>query len=159
MTPQKLPYEQFLKTFELAPRVAVNLLIEGEVYETSRGGKEILLTKRQKPPFAGSWHLPGSFVLKGEALIDCVRRVAKEELGVKVESVKLAGAFDDISGDPRGHVVDLVYRYKVKKGLSFPRKDSPLHPIGDTAAIRFFKKLPANIGFNHRETLMALGYR
>ena len=113
--PQKLPYEQFLKTFELAPRVAVNLLIEGEVCETSRGKKEILLTRRKKPPFAGSWHLPGSFVLKGESLMDCVQRVANEELGLKVKNATLVGVFDDIDGDPRGHVVDLVYQ--IRPGL------------------------------------------
>ena len=96
MIPRKLPYQQFLKSFEFASRPAVNLLVEREVYETSRGRngkfrklpiKEVLLTKRQKPPFAGSWHLPGSFILKGESLMDCAKWVAKEELGVKVENI------------------------------------------------------------------------
>ncbi len=156
MTPKKLSYKLFLKSFQFAPRPAVNLLV-------TRSDAAILLTKRQKPPFAGSWHLPGSFVLKGETLLDCVNRVAKEELGVKVENIELAGTFDDIAGDPRGHVVDLVYRCQIKpdqkrpglfgKGPAFPES------VGDTAEVRFFKKLPAKIGFNHRETLIKLGYR
>lgn len=152
--PQKLPYELFLKSFESAPRPAVNLLV-------IRDDGAILLTKRKKPPFAGSWHLPGSFILKGESLADCVNRVAKEELGVKVKNITLAGAFDDIAGDPRGHVVDLVYRCKIRSGVSWRRQETPgeIRAIGDTAEIRFFKKLPPNIGFNHRETLVKLGYR
>jgi len=159
MKPKKLPYKKFLESFKFAPRLAVNLLIEREVSDTSQRRRlQVLLTRRKKPPFAGSWHLPGSFVLKGEALMDCVNRVAKEELGIKVEYIKLAGVFDDINGDPRGHVVDLVYRCEIKKGLSLRSKDSPLHAVSDTAAIRFFKKLPAKIGFNHRETLAKLGY-
>ena len=155
MKSKKLQYQKFLESFKYAPRLVVNLLI---VKFAKLNTRAVLLTKRKKPPFAGSWHLPGSFVLKGEALMDCVNRVAKEELGIKVEYIKLAGVFDDINGDPRGHVVDLVYRCEIKKGLSLRSKDSPLHAVSDTAAIRFFKKLPAKIGFNHRETLAKLGY-
>ncbi len=154
MTPRKLPYKKFLESFKYAPRPAVNLLVERE--------KEVLLAKRRKSPFAGSWHLPGSFVLKGEGLMDCVKRVAKEELGVPVKNVEPAGVFDDIEGDPRGHVVDLVYRCRVSKGLTLAyakvRPFEKLKAVGDTAEIRFFTKLPENIGFNHRETLRKLGY-
>ena len=174
MTPKKLPYKVFLKSFQYVPRPAVNLLVEREVCETSRRQngkfrklpiKEVLLTRRKKPPFAGSWHLPGSFVLKGESLMDCVKRVAKEELGIKVENVRLARVFDDIKGDPRGHVVDLVYRCYIKlnqkrpglagQGQAFPELPKS---VGDTAEIKFFKKLPENIGFNHKDTLKKLGY-
>lgn len=156
MKPRKLPYKKFLESFRYAPRPAVNLLVVRE-------DDAILLTKRKKPPFAGYWHLPGSFILKGESLMDCVNRVAKEELGVKVENITLAGAFDDLAGDPRGHAVDLVYRCHIKieqnlqkrpglleKGRAFPK------PIGDSAEIRFFQKLPTKIGFNHRDTLVKL---
>lgn len=161
--PRKLPYQLFLKSFEYSPRPAVNLLVV-------RIDGAILLTKRKKPPLAGSWHMPGSFLLKGEPLADCVHRVAKEELGVNVIDVELAGAFDDLTGDPRGHVVDVVYRCRIAQGRSFPalqglalrnRKARPfeaLNPVGDTAEMRLFKKLPENIGFNHRETLASLGY-
>lgn len=143
MTPRRLPFALFLKTFEFVPRAAVNLL-------AVRKDSAILLTKRKKPPFAGSWHLPGSFVLKQESLVDCIRRVAREEIGCDVTDIKLAGAFDDLVGDPRGHVVDLVYQCK--------SKGTPKPSVGDSAENRFFKKLPRNIGFNHRKTLALLGY-
>src|SRR3989338_1685543 len=134
MKPKKLPYKLFLKSFEFAPRPAVNLLIEQmEVSQTSSRSvkfaklntRAVLLTKRRQPPFAGYWHLPGSFVLNGEALLDCVNRVAKEELGIKAKGVELAGAFDDIDGDPRGHVVDLVYRCRIESGVSWRRQETP----------------------------------
>jgi ADP-ribose pyrophosphatase YjhB (NUDIX family) len=169
MKPKKLPYKKFLESFKYAPRPAVNLLIERENGKFRKLPiKEVLLTKRKKQPFAGNWHLPGSFVLKGEALMDCAKRVAKEELGTeietKVEKVKrlLVGVFDDIDGDPRGHVVDLVYQYTIKqdqKGQAFSEKAWPSKAVGDTAEIKCFKKLPRNIGFNHRETLNLLGYK
>lgn len=175
--PTKLPFDQFLKTFEFVPRMAVNLLVV-------RTDEAILLTRRKKPPFAGSWHLPGSFLLKGESLMECVHRVAKEEIGMDVTGIELAGAFDDLAGDPRGHVVDMVYRCRIEKGLALRSKARSFKAIGDTAEMRFFtplqpkgtyrgtskatpkervvtgfKKLPKNIGFNHSDTLRALGYR
>lgn len=162
MKPRKLPYNKFLESFKYAPRPAVNLLVVRE-------DGAILLTKRKKPPFAGSWHLPGSFVLKGEALMDCVKRVAKKELGIKIEiekeNIQLVGAFNDIDGDPRGHVVDLVYRCTLQptstlQGSALSNKAEPLmRTVGDTVEMKFFKKLPVKIGFNHRETLRKLGYR
>lgn len=155
MIPKKLPYKIFLKSFRYAPRPAVNLLV-------TREDGAVLLTRRKKPPFAGSWHLPGSFVLKGERLMDCVKRVAREELGARVARAELIEAFDDIDGDPRGHVVDLVYKCRDSKGLTLAyakvRPLQKLKAVGDTAEIKFFKKLPENIGFNHKETLRSLGY-
>lgn len=59
--PHKLPLKTFLKTFKLAPRAAVSLLIKN-----NQG--QILLTKRLKPPFANYWHLPGSFIIKNETI-------------------------------------------------------------------------------------------
>ncbi len=73
---------------------------------------------------------------------------------MKVGDAKLIGAFDDIIGDPRGHVVDLIYQ--IRPGLF--KKAGPLKAIGDTAEVKFFKKLPDNIGFNHKDTLKKLGY-
>ncbi|MBI5358048.1 NUDIX domain-containing protein [Candidatus Amesbacteria bacterium] len=74
---QKLPYDLFLKSFELAPRVAVDLWIKNE-----NGG--VLYTKRDVEPYKGFWHLPGSFLLKGETVVECVKRLAQEELGLEI---------------------------------------------------------------------------
>lgn len=139
---QKLPFKTFLKTFKFVPRVAVNLLVKNS-------SKQILLTKRAKPPFAGYWHIPGSFLLKGEKLADCIERVAREELGIKLEKekVKLLGVFEDLDKDERGHIIDVIYCYQLTEN------NLSLKPIGDTKAIEFFSKLPSNIGFNHKEYL------
>jgi colanic acid biosynthesis protein WcaH len=136
----KLPYDQFLKSFELAPRVAINLLIE-------KDGK-ILLAKRAIEPFKDHWHYPGSFLLKDEPLDDAVQRVARDELGIKVKDVELAGVFENLTGDPRGHVVDVIYRSG---------------PVGEPDAVdtnlevKYFERLPEKIGFGHRKILRRLG--
>ena len=76
----------------------------------------VLHTKRDMEPFKGLWHLPGSFLLLGETVDECVGRLASEELGLKVvgNSFKLRYLDEDLQ-EPRGHVVHLVYEVRVKK--------------------------------------------
>jgi len=144
--PKKLPYDIFLKTFDLVPRVALSLII-------SDSQNKVLLTKRDIPPFPGSWHIPGSFLLKNESINDCLMRVAKKELGfvLDVKKTKLLGVFEDLNKDPRGHVIDIMYGYKMEY--------IHIKSVGDSEEIRFFAKLPPNISFNHRETLIELGFK
>src|SRR3989344_636169 len=106
---QKLPYDLFLKSFELAPRVAIDLWIKNE-----EGG--VLYTKRDVEPYKGLWHLPGSFILKDEAVDECVRRLADEELNLKVNgsNFKLRSLDEDLH-EPRGHVIHLVYEVRIAK--------------------------------------------
>jgi len=148
--PERLSEQEFLETFKKIPRLAVNLLI------TDHDGR-VLLTKRNIPPFSGSWHFPGSFLLKNEPIADAQRRVARDEFGLELDEkadLSLLGVFDDLDGDPRGHVVDLAY------GLTI-EDSSQIKPTRETSEVKFFdkNKLPKNIGFNHRDTLHRLGYK
>mgnify|MGYP001570110734 CR=1 FL=1 len=144
---KRLPLKIFVETFKYVPRVALNLLVED-----TEG--RVLLAKRAIPPQIGSWHMPGSYLRKGEHLLDCLRRVARDELGLNLhEKLELVGVFEDIEWDPRGHIIDIVYKMKERGGKSF----SPT--TNQTKEVRLFDKLPSNIGFNHKDTLEKLGYR
>lgn len=109
MKPQKLPYDKFLESFKLAPRIALDLWVKNE-----EGG--VLYTKRDVEPYKGLWHLPGSFLLLGETVDECVKRFAEEELGLKVtgNSFKLRNVDEDLQ-EPRGHVIHLVYEVRAKR--------------------------------------------
>ncbi len=133
---KKLSKEKFLESFKLVPRVAIDLLVVKQ--------KRVLLTRRQKEPFAGCWHLPGGFILKGEKIENCIKRLAQAELGVKVESFKLARIWENLKGDPRGHVVDLIYDCELK---------GEPEAVGDTAEIKYFEKLPKEFGFGQEKAL------
>lgn len=145
--PEKLPYDIFMKTFEYVPRVALNLII-------TNSEKQVLLTMRAQPPFENAWHFPGSFLLKDESLHECLIRIAREELGFTIDPIKttLLGVFEDRSKDARGHVIDIMYGYTMSTPL-------PTIVVGDTKEMKFFTILPESIGFNHRETLMQLGFK
>lgn len=142
--PQKLPYDEFLKTFEKVPRVAISLFIENS-------SKEVLLAKRAISPGENTWHLPGSFILKGESIKDCIKRILENELGFQKEfTYKVANVFEDLDKDPRGHVIDMVYRVEATS-------DMQVLPTLETKEAMYFKFLPEHIGFNHLEVLHRLG--
>lgn len=137
-----LPPDVFLHTFTLVPRAAVSLLVLGE------GGA--LLTRRSEAmeTMPGAWHLPGAFVLLNEPLPDCVVRVARKELGAEVVSSRPFGFFEDLDGDPRGHVIDLIFEVEL---------DGDPHPTEETGEVRFFAQVPENVAFYHDRILRAAG--
>jgi 8-oxo-dGTP diphosphatase len=71
----------------------------------------VLLVQRAKPPFAGSWALPGGFVDQGEQALDAAPRELVEETGLRVETdrLELLGVYDTPGRDPRGWTVSVVY--------------------------------------------------
>jgi len=146
MEPKWLGQEDWEKSFELVPRVAVNLL---PVKKRLLGKRIVLLTKRAKLPMIGSWHMAGSFIRKGETIGACAQRVAQEELGTKIKKLWWGGIFDNLSGDPRGQVIDIVYWCELGGAPQVG---------GDTAEIEWFSRLPEGVGFGQEETLRQLGW-
>ena len=71
--------------------------------------KGIVLIKRDRPPFAGSYALPGGFVEIGETVEAAVIREAREETGLFIELLGLVGIYSNPARDPRGHVVSAAF--------------------------------------------------
>jgi len=80
-------------------------------------GNEIVLIKRGKEPFKGSYALPGGFLNYGERLEECVVREILEETGVKTKVVELVGIYSSPDRDPRGHFVTAVYHLEPVGGM------------------------------------------
>jgi len=72
----------------------------------------IVLIKRDDPPFAGSYALPGGFVEVGETVEAAVVREACEETGLVIELQGLVGIYSNPARDPRGHVVSAAFLAK-----------------------------------------------
>ncbi len=144
---QKLSYEDFLLSLRLSPRLSLELILEHPREGT-------LLILRDKPPFENNWHLPGGFLLRGESIADCFKRISKDELGrsVEVEKGEFLGLFENIDDDPRGHILHYVSRFKMKDSKQWfgPTKE------GKKA---FFKKLPKKVIPYQRDFLNKLGYK
>src|SRR5579884_17532 len=82
--PGWLPKEEFLAIYRRVPRLCVEVVI----LEPARG---VLLKVRDIPPNEGAWHIPGGTVLFGEPLVEAVKRVARDELGLEAEAGPLLG--------------------------------------------------------------------
>ena len=87
------------------------LTVDACIIAPRDSGPHVLLIKRKKDPFEGSWALPGGFVDEGERLIDAAARELKEETSVDPGKVPLeqVGAYGDPGRDPRGWTVSAVY--------------------------------------------------
>ncbi|MEM7191394.1 MAG: NUDIX hydrolase [Pseudomonadota bacterium] len=86
----------------------------------------VLLIRRGNPPFKGAYALPGGFVDIGETVEDGCRRELREETGLEVGDLFLAGVYSNPLRDPRGHTVSAAF---------FARLDKPATPVaGDDAA-------------------------
>ena len=79
-------------------------------------GREILLIRRGKDPFKGSFALPGGFLNYGETLEECVVREVLEETGIRTSIVELVGVYSAPDRDPRGHFVTAVYLLQPRSG-------------------------------------------
>lgn len=89
------------------PRPAVTADV---VVFTIRGGELcVLLIRRGKAPFKGSWALPGGFVDQNEPLDRAAVRELEEETKLTGMVVEQLGAFGEPGRDPRGHTVSVAY--------------------------------------------------
>jgi len=70
---------------------------------------QVLLIRRDAPPFEGRWVFPGGFVDVGELPRHAARRELEEETGIRDVSLGQLRTFGDPGRDPRGHVVSVVY--------------------------------------------------
>ncbi|MEM3382423.1 MAG: NUDIX hydrolase [Nitrososphaerales archaeon] len=80
----------------------------------------VLLVKREHDPGKGKWSLPGGLVNLGERLSDAIKREVEEEVGLKVDVIKIIDVFDSIEYDDKGrvrfHYVIIGFMVKVLGG-------------------------------------------
>lgn len=133
---KKMSEKLYKKIFSLVPRLTVDILIKDY-----RG---ILLIKRKVNPETGKWQTPGGRVFFGERLEHAVKRIVKEETGLKIKIQEFLGVFEIPKKYTQTHDVTLIYLGK---------------PIGgkvkvnfQASEIKFFKKLP-RMGFGLRDFL------
>ncbi len=134
----KKTYEKIVKVF---PKVTVNGIVKDK-----RG---ILLIHRKIEPCKGSWILPGGAVMFKERLMESVKREVKEETGLKVKIVKYLGYYDEPGRVPGRRSIDHSFICKALGGK--------IKPNFESTEVRFFKKLPKRIGFDHRKILRDAG--
>lgn len=129
--PGWLPKDEYDAIFSRVPRLCVEVVIVAP----DRG---VLLSLRDIPPNIGAWHIPGGTVLFAERLVDAVKRVARDELGLAVEVGELLGYIEYPSHYNNGldSPVGLAFRAQPE---SLPDAD------GVPDGCRWFARLPVGL--------------
>jgi 8-oxo-dGTP diphosphatase len=109
---------------------------------TREAKPRVLLIKRKKDPFAGSWALPGGFVDANERLADAARRELVEETGVTVSDLEQLYTAGDPGRDPRGWTVSVAYLAQVDPTALEPvaaddASDVAWHPLDAPPPLAF----------------------
>jgi ADP-ribose pyrophosphatase YjhB (NUDIX family) len=121
-----------------------------EVVVASSAG--VLLTRREAGPCQGLWHIPGGTVRFGEPLIDAVRRVARQELDLRVTAGRLLGYIEYPSHLARG------LDWPVGMAFMAQLATSPAAaPLGKPVAAGWFARLPGEMHDEQKEFLRAHG--
>lgn len=79
-------------------------------------GLRVILIKRAREPYKGSWVFPGGFVDYGETIEDAAVRETLEETGVEIVLDSILGVYSAPDRDPRGHQVNTVFIAQVLRG-------------------------------------------
>jgi ADP-ribose pyrophosphatase YjhB (NUDIX family) len=100
----------------------------------------VLLARRARPPYAGTWDLPGGFLEADETPLAGLRRELREEIGAHIRRAVLVGFSTDRYGPAGFAVLTVVYRvtpvsttFRAEDDVSevrwFPRAAVPFREI------------------------------
>lgn len=96
-----------MPTAEPYPEPAIS--VDVVIFTIREGALQLLLAKRQRPPYKGKWALPGGIVDRQEDLEASALRHLREETGLSGVYLEQLYTFGDPTRDPRMRVVSVAH--------------------------------------------------
>lgn len=107
------------------PAVTTDAIVTSE----KNGERLILLIRRKSDPYKNSWALPGGFINLDETLEEACKRELEEETGLSVTDLKQFFTFDEISRDPRGRTLSVVFYTHIPEPVPVKGSDDATEAI------------------------------
>ena len=147
----KYRLEDYARPSVAADIVALTLRSEptGNWRAPERRRAAVLLVRRGRHPFKGSWALPGGFLQPDESLEECARRELREETGLEARALVPLAPRSAPGRDPRGWILSCPFLCVVTAGAEGVRG-------GDDAAAAEWRPLEEpsrRLAFDHDEIL------
>lgn len=128
--------------------VAPTLNVDAVIFQLGSSGLEVLLARRPREPFLGTWALPGGYNAVGHTTLQALQYVVIDKAGVDIKEnvpyVEQLYTFDTVARDPRGHAVSVTYM-----GCG---REIPITKDAKTAAFFKVSDLP-ELAFDHADII------
>lgn len=93
----------------LDKRTLYCLAVDCVIFGYANNELKVALIERKKPPFVGSWALPGGFLEGDETVEEAATRELKEETGLHDIYLEQFHVFSMPERDPRGRVITIAF--------------------------------------------------
>lgn len=134
-------------TAQPAPVTEVRRTVDIVAIAGSGPERDMLLVRRQAPPFEGLLALPGGVVQAGESAFDAAVRVFGDATGIVIgrNQVRDVGQFDAVGRDPRGPSITTAYHVR------FPSRVTITASSSEAAWHRVLDVMCEPLAFDHAD--------
>ncbi|MFH1630894.1 MAG: NUDIX domain-containing protein [Candidatus Aenigmatarchaeota archaeon] len=137
-----------MKNIKFAPRGVFEKILEYAVIPTfdlviEYGDQGIIIVKRKISPYKDQWALPGLRMFKPESIDNCLRRIAKQEVGLRIDPRKriFLGQFTGkFRTEHNRQDISTGYLLRVSDNQKIIANHEHFHDC------RIVKKIPQNMG-------------
>lgn len=140
--------------------VAPTLNVDAVIFQLGKNGLEVLLAKRQRDPFMGTWALPGGYNAVGHTTMQALQHVVLDKAGVDIERdvpyIEQLYTFDTLARDPRGQAVSVTYM-GCGREIPIAKPDlAAFFPVAEPPELAFDHA--DIIAYSHKRLTAKLGY-
>jgi 8-oxo-dGTP diphosphatase len=138
------------KNYTLSKTQEIGVTIDTVILTVKDGILKVLLAKRSKEPYKGSYTLPGGFINKESSLDEAALQILKRDTNIEGAYLEQLFTFGNINRDSRGRVISIAF-YALVDYSKFDLIKSQKYDEIDWFSSSDLRKI--NIAFDHKEII------